>query len=178
MTIDIDIVPTQNNVFSCSDLKSMLLNNLDSLDTELSMRLDQSMKILELGSNREIENDQLILPTHYYYFNLGIDNTLTLSCDNNAETYTNEQEYLEDFGRNLDSSFRLQISQLWRNIGYGYSVSSYGGRAKEESTLLIAIATSIARMTQGYIIIKDSELFSIPVGVYTADEFFSCKPLF
>jgi hypothetical protein len=72
---------------------------------------------VELGTNKEIGNQQPILATKYYRFHLTRYNTLILACDRNTDTYTNEQEFVEDFGRNLDAISRSQLSDRWKEVG-------------------------------------------------------------
>ncbi|MGG6294147.1 hypothetical protein ACQ4M4_06965 [Leptolyngbya sp. AN02str] len=175
MSVDIEVIPVKNKTFTWEALKFELLAL--SLDQQVSLLLGREPKLLKLSSRHEVEVGQVILPTNYYCFQLTRDNTLMLSCDKNAETYTDEQAYLDDFGRNLTPDIRAYISKCWAEVGYSYAVESWGGRTEGETVLLVAISKAIARLLDGFIVIKD-DLFSLPVGVYSPSEFSSCKPMF
>ncbi|PSB19176.1 hypothetical protein C7B65_12945 [Phormidesmis priestleyi ULC007] len=172
MSIEVDIIPTSNRAIVWSDLQSQLL--LHPLADEARTLLGQTPVLLELGTNQQVEGKQALLPTKYYHFQLAHSNALTLSCERNSETYTNEQEYLEDFGRNLDSNLRAYISRCWAEVGYGYTVGSAGGRAKGEVILLAALAKDIASLSDSFIVIKEAGLFNLSVGVYSPDQFSQC----
>ncbi len=109
MSIDIDVIPTLDQFFTWANLKSQLLAM--PLSNNAAMLLGQNPKLRVLRTKQEVENEQAVLPSNYYYFQLTRENTLILCCDNNAETYTDEQEHLENFGRNLNTDDRLYLSQ-------------------------------------------------------------------
>jgi hypothetical protein len=88
-----------------------------SLSNDAAILLGSNPKLVELGTNKEIGNQQPILATKYYRFHLTRYNTLILACDRNTDTYTNEQEFVEDFGRNLDAISRSQLSDRWKEVG-------------------------------------------------------------
>lgn len=176
MSISIDIIPTRNQTITWGTLRSELLTL--TLDEQAALLLGTEPKLFELGTRQEIEDKQNILPTRYYSFKLTRNNSLTLSCENNTETYTNEHLYLNDFGQNLVPDVCIHLSKCWAEVGYAYAVESGGGRTEGEITLLIAISEVIAKLSDGFLVIKDNKLFSLPVGVYSLSEFSSCKPFF
>jgi hypothetical protein len=177
MSIDIEILPMVNTPIRWIDLKSQIAKffHQRELNSLVNTLIWKDPKLLNLRSNIEIADEEAIRPTTNYAFSLACNNTLILCCDNNAETYTNEQEFLEDFGRNLKKDHQSQIADRWEKVGYTYAIDSSGGRAKGELDLLIIIACALAQLSKGFAVIKDNDVFSFPVGVYSAMEFLKCE---
>ncbi len=63
--------------------------------------LGNQPQLTEAGTQRLITEDEPLAAFNVYRFRLMQDNTLALDVQTNADTYTNEFEYLDDFARNL-----------------------------------------------------------------------------
>lgn len=169
MSIEVDIIPNVSDGISWNAIKERLFHY--ELPGSSRRLLGDNPLLIERRTNRFIDDAEALLPTHYYRFKLEENNTLGLGIDSNAQTYTNEKEYLEDFGRNLEEEKREDLASLWRSIGFSYSVSSGAGRNTGEMGLLVALAEILAELSNGYVLIEDSHVFNLPVGCYTAEQF-------
>lgn len=178
MSIDLYIFPTSPENFYWGELKSKFLELLTPEDAQ---RLG-TVSLLKLGSEEVLAEDKkLYIPSQkngeHYYLSLDIPNTLMIGINNNESTYLSEVDFLEDFGRNLDATTIQSLVQEWKSIGFTYNVTTNAGRSKWEPPLFVALASTIAYLCKGYIIVMSKD-FSLDVGVYTPAAFQKAKTKF
>ncbi len=171
MSIDLYIFPTSPEYFYWGELKNKFL---ELLILEDAQRLGK-VSLCKLGSDEIVaENEKISLLNNenhdYYYLSSGIPNTLGMNIRRNEPNYVGELDMLEDFGRNLDSVTIQTLVQKWKSIGYVYGVTSNAGRSKWEPPLFVALATAIAYLCKGYVIVMN-DVFTLDVGVYTPTVF-------
>lgn len=175
MSIDLDIFPTNSKCFSCGELKTRFLDLLTPKDID---RIG-TLSLIELGSNKLItDNEKIYFSSdenfQAYFLSLNIPNTIGINISKNKPNDLNEFDYLEDYGRNLDESTIKILAKKWQLIGYSYGLTTLAGRSKYEPPLFIALATAIAYLCNGYVIVMSDE-FTLDVGVYTPEEFQKAK---
>src|SRR5262249_25615674 len=134
--------------------------------------------LIEIPANRIVSDEDRIAPTHRYYFDLNETNTLGLIVERNAETGTEEQEFLDNLARNLSQERRAELAERWKAIGFSFVIGSNAGRSRSEPELLVALCVTVGELYRGQILIQNSKLFSLPVGCYAPSEFRSVKPKF
>ena len=81
---------------------------------------------------------------------------------------------MDDYGRNLDTATIKALSQDWKSVGYVYGIANIASRNNLESRLPIILATAMAYLCQGCIIVTSSD-FTFDIGVYTPEEFQQAK---
>lgn len=177
MSIDLDVFPTNADLFTWKQLKNKFQELLSFEDRE---RIGKP-SLLKLNPKIKIEDDEQ-LSFHsedhvFYYPSFDISSTLSIGITKNKSNYTNELEYLEDFGRNLDTQNIQKLAQQWKEVGYTYGLTTYAGRSKWEPDLFVALATAIAYLCQGYVIVMN-DVFTVDVGVYNLQEFQQAKMTF
>ena len=175
MSIDLYVFPTIPEYFCWGELKNKFLELLTSEDIQRIGRVF----LCRLGNDETVPEDEKISllndKNHYYYYlSLDIINTLGVTISKNKPNYINFIDMLEDFGRNLDTATIQTLVQKWKSIGYVYGVTSTGGRSKWEPPLFIALATAIASLCKGYVIVMSDE-FTLDIGVYTPTVFQSAE---
>lgn len=178
MSIDLCVFPTSPENFCWGELKNKFLELLIFEDRQ---RLGD-ISLRQLGSNEIVLEKENIdfLPNenhNYYYLSSDIPNTLGMNIRENEQNYVSELDMLEDFGRNLDAATIQTLVQKWKSVGYVYGVTSMGGRSKWEPPLFIALATAIAYLCEGYVIVMSND-FTLDVGVYTPSIFQQAKMKF
>jgi hypothetical protein len=175
MSISIDILPTKEQVPTWANLKQEIKLFASA---EALLLLGEEPQILNLKSKVKLEDAEIFKSPSYFYFSLSRENTLNLSYENNAENYTEVNDYVEDYGRNLTRNQISYVMNEWSKSASSFTLESFGGRAQGESSLFMAITIAISKLTNGFIVIQSNDVFSLPVGIYTLEEFRSAKPLF
>ncbi len=178
MSIDVKVFPTISDIAIWGDIREKLYVIVSAKEKEL---LGEDISLLELSSRQKVENDKQLSLGQQYYLILKIPNTLSISVISKTEDLDEENlelDYLEDYGCNLTSEEVQILSERWRVARYFYSIASFGGRSKQESKLLIELATTIAYICSGYIVVTNNDLFDLGIGVYTPEEFQYTKPRF
>lgn len=130
--------------------------------------IGETPALLELGSREVVATDGALEPGRAYIFRLATENTLTLSTG--VSTDFDEEEYVEDYGRNLSPEERATIIEAWRHAGPGLTLSSGGGRAAGELELLAALARCCARDLSGWICIESGAFVRPQPGIYTSEQ--------
>jgi hypothetical protein len=168
MSIDVEIIPTSASPISWQRVRQRLMTY--PLPEAARGLLGDQPQLITAGSHRVVAESDLLLPRSVYEFKLPQDNTLGLDIQTNAETYTNEADYLDDFARNLQEAQRRTLAQQWQAVGFSYEVTSTGGRNRNEAPLLVALAAILAELCSGHILILSTGPFSLPVGCYTPQQ--------
>lgn len=176
MSISIDILPTVDKSFKYLSFKQQIIYFADNEDS-ISL-LGQEPKIQNLRNRKSLECQDIIEATNYFCFVLSRDNTLSFACEKNDDSYTDVDEYVEDYGRNLEPGSAEFVIQKFKKIGISYTLESLGGRAEGESSLFMSIVCAVSKLTDGFVVIKDNDVFSLPVGIYKLEEFHQAQPLF
>jgi hypothetical protein len=69
----------------------------------------------------------------------------------------------------------MELAEQWRRVGYGYEISSGGGRSAVEPELFIALACALADLCEGHIIVMNDGIFDLGVGVYAPARFSAAR---
>jgi hypothetical protein len=168
MSIDVEIIPQSASPISWQVLRQRLLAY--PLPEGARGLLGDQPQLTVAGTHGVVAEKELLVPTNVYGFQLAEDNTLGLDVQTNAETYADEQEFLEDFARNLEQARRDALAAQWQAVGFSYGAITHGGRNRNEGPIFVALAVIVAQLCDGQILIKD-DAFSLPVGCYTPEEF-------
>ena len=169
MSVDLDIIPDSPKLPPWGQVRRIIgvalsHNNYQTISPDISL--------YEFSSKRELQDDEELKCPGYYYFGFAQDTTLTLSLESNTGGQE-EMDYVDDFARCRPLEFKESIRQIWKSSGFLITVTSGGGRAKGELQQMICIASCIAKLTKGYIVVSENGVFQQPVGIYTPDEFVS-----
>jgi hypothetical protein len=179
MSLDVDIIPSTQEFFTWGELRDKLTNC--QLDAGPRQLLGGNPQLADVGTKKIVDISERLTPYRFLYFKLAGDNTLGFDITSNGpkeKTYLDEQAYIDDYARNLSQEKKNDIASRWYEVGFGCSVITSGGRAKDEPPLFLAVAVAIAELCRGFVLVKDNGRFSLPVGCYTAEEFRDAKPLF
>jgi len=112
-----------------------------------------------------------------YFFTFAVSNTLSLTARPNKNNL-NEQEYLQDYGRNIDSETVRDLAQRWREAGHFYGLTSLMGRSLPEPHLFVGLASALATVCRGYVIVMNDGILDLGVGVYSPEQFKLAQPRF
>lgn len=175
MSVDVEIIPTSARPLRWGDIKHRI--DRSALPPGACGLLGAEPCLHELGTHRLVPDHEPLTPPHYYYFRLAQPNTLSLAVERNEDVGANEHDVIDDFGRNLSQQERRALAATWHGAGLCYVLESTGGRHLHELPLFIAIATSIAHLCGGRIIISDSGIFSLGVGIYRPEQFCCVVPI-
>ena len=176
MSIDVEIIPTVSELFTWGLFKEALL--AAKMSESARRFIGESPHLVAAGTEERVPDSTVLGPKAVFSFEFREGGSLGINADRNADCYTNEDEYLQDFGRNLDANTIEQLAKVWKEIGFSYQVESYARRHRHEPEVFVAAATIVARLCSGRIIVKDSGLFSVPVGIYSEDQFRDVKAMF
>ncbi|MGD1919420.1 MAG: hypothetical protein ACFCAD_11325 [Pleurocapsa sp.] len=171
MSIDICVFPTNPEKFCWGELRKKIFELLNSEDIQ---KLEQK-SLRWLGSDKiMLENENISFLNNkdraYFYLPIDASNSLGINIRENEPNYVSEKDMLEDFARNLDAATIQALIQKWKTVGYVYGVDSNGSKIQYEPFLLTALATAIAFLCEGYVIVMSND-FTLDIGVYTPEEF-------
>lgn len=173
MSVDLDILPTALQLARWGDIKYVLKELLGPSE----VLLEGHISLVELHSKTIVSECERLMLNSHYYFVLSTPNTLGLSVSPNKGNL-DEHIYLEDFGRNLTPLATRSLVERWHAAGCIYAVTSMGGRSLLEPKIFVALATAIAYISKGYVIVMDNGIFDVSIGIYSAEQFKRVKPLF
>ncbi|WP_417388319.1 hypothetical protein [Gimesia sp.] len=177
MAIEIEIIPTVKHYLTWSTLKSRLIDLRPDLFSTIS---GKSLKLFQIenGIEHEVFGDELICPSKSYRFDINKKYGLFLGVYSNVATYTNEEEYIDDFSCNLNECMQIELAEKWRTAGYSFDVVLRGIQFNPTLDDFIVIAVAAAQLCDGYILLKDKNIFDIPPGAYLPGEFILAKSRF
>lgn len=169
MSIDIEIVPMLMKRTTWEELLKLWKNYLQDYESKALLGSNPKLKFL---GNGELVSPQIpLILNKSYIFDLAIDNTLLLSFFSNENDPNEEVNVLEEHGVNLSISQIKEIAQVWNKNDFNYDVTTFGGRSRQEPRLFTSLVCALAETCNGYIIVKNSKLFSTGLGVFTIEEF-------
>lgn len=166
MSIDLGIAPRRAADFDWGSLRRQWEQRLG----DAGRMLGPNPQLYHLGTATPVAEDERLVPSSHYSFNLVVPCTLSLSVMENAPDL-DESLYLEDYGRNLDAAMLAELAEQWRRVGHNYEISSGGGRSKLEPELFKALACALADLCDGHVIVMNDGVFDLGVGVYTPAQF-------
>jgi hypothetical protein len=176
MSLDLVIIPTVNQPIRWLDLKKQWLAYMNKSQRQL---VGTGVLLKEVGSHKLVVGSSLLELSGHYYFELVIPCTLVLGVSTNEqlEFAGYEQEIIEDYGRNLTTEVIRFIAQRWSSLGYGFDITSMGGRSKHESGLMVALASALAALCEGWIGVETTGFGDSP-AMYTSEQFRIIDPEF
>lgn len=165
MSVDVGIFPTQDNLFTWQELR-------DAWQAINRTREDLPQfraNLVEIGSERVVNDEESLSMKKPYYFELGFPNTLGLmKCLNKGNL--NERDYLEDAGTNLSTEAIEAYTRKWETVGYYYNLTSSGGRGIHELDLMITLSSAIADLCDGGVMLWSQGVFDPDRGIFTAEQ--------
>lgn len=171
MSIDLDIAPQRAGDITWGSLCRQWRQRLGGADAGV---LGPNPQLCHIGGTTPLaEGDPLVAPSHYF-ITLAVPCTLSLSIVANDDQL-DEDLYLEDYGRNLDSARIAELAEQWRRIGHTYGISSGGGRSSVEPQLFVALACALADLCDGHVIVMNDGIFDLGVGVYDPSQFSTAR---
>ena len=171
MSIELDIAPRRATSITWASLRRQWRARLGEAGAGL---LGPDPRLCRMGNPEPVAEDDLLAPPSHYFFTLAGPCTLSLSTMHN-DGNLDETLYLEDYGRNLGPASITELAEQWRRVGYGYEISSGGGRSTVEPELFIALACALADLCDGHIIVMNDGLFDLGVGVYAPAHFSAAR---
>lgn len=170
MTIDLDVIPRSPSLFKWGELKRMIQRC--TLNEEAERLVGNVTDLCDFRTKRSLNETDAIQCPGYYFFQLAKASTLSMSIEANTGDQE-DSEYLDDVARNMAPEAKEPLLKQWEKAGFLISISSFGGRPKGESEVMIQIARCIAVLTNGLVAVKENGVFDQSVGVYSAEEFSS-----
>jgi hypothetical protein len=171
LSIDLNIAPRRAAGITWASLRRQWQQRLGD---ETAGLLGPDAQLCRIGAPTQVAEDERLVPSSHYSFNLVVPCTLSLSMMENAPDL-DETLYLEDYGRNLDAATIAELAEQWSRVGHNYEISSGGGRSKVEPALFIALACALADLCDGHVIVMNDGVFDLGVGVYTPALFSSAR---
>lgn len=171
MSIEIEIFATTQTLFTWAELRTT--RQEINRDFDYLPRFDARLRML--GTDQIVEDSETLMLRKPVYLDLGFDNTLSLMRAPNSNL--NERDFLEDYGTNLDQETIEEFISAWKRAGYYYVITSMAGRCKYELDMAITLATSVARLCSGGILVLYPDVFTLSYGVYTPEQFIKAKPI-
>lgn len=175
MSFDLDVIPGSPTPLRWGEIHRMLLRTAPDEGTRAFIGAVPALH--ELGSNRRLSDDESLNLSSFYYPVFARENTLSLFLEPKHGGWE-DADYFNDYARNLQPEAKDSIYKRWEQAGYLTGVRSFGGRARGELKLMVVLATCLAELTSGYVVIQDNGVFSLPVGVYPPDELTSAHRAF
>jgi hypothetical protein len=169
MSIDVKIIPTRDILISWGNLRKQLSMLADSDEQKKllgQIRLFRGSDGTDISESESIQNEQL------YVFSNEMSKTLSFhSTSWQGSTEEDVREYLSDYGEHLSDEQLTDYAQKWITTGIYYIVTSKGGRSEQEPSLLVKLSVALANICSGYIILQDSDVFSLNAGIYSPEQF-------
>ena len=180
MSIDLDVFPTTSKTLYWKDIRVRLEILLGNLAPRL---VGEQPKLRHLGSDLIVQEDEALFYPNHYIFDLAIPNGLGLGIESNKDILIDERDYLEGYGRNLAPETIQQLVEVWKAVGYSFTLTVPAVRSSEDDLLFVCVATAFADACEGYVISMGDygyieEVSGLGVGVYTAEEFRRVIPHF
>ena len=151
MSIDIDVFPTVAAIPSWGDISRRLQQHASG----------PHPRLLDMQSKVALQDEDVPGIGHVYRLDMPRDNTLLLTLAANAGNL-DEEEYLGDYGRNLDAATVRRLAQRWREAGWYWELTTMAGRAPQEPQLFVALGASLADACTGYVIVMPGRQYARP----------------
>lgn len=179
VSIDVTVAPQLPTVIEWKTLQCTLKQvykaqfNIDDLT------------LVEVDKTRQVILANFIELEKVYMFTLDIDNppnkALSIALyqlPTRGEIPGHYEELILDYPSGSYSTDEISnIVKKWQSVGHRYLLSStVGTRTKYDLELMVALASAIALLCDG-VIILDSFGFSATYGLFTPQEFLSVSPL-
>jgi hypothetical protein len=172
MSLDLKIIPTNPEVLSWKSIYDELRSHIGPAERGV---LGDHATLHEIGTKRRVAEDAPLELDKHYYIEAAAPNTLIISVPSKThsldEDDLDEVEYLNDYGHSWDDAAINDLAQGWRAANYHYEVSSLGGRGANEPALQIALATALARLSAGIVLVMDRDRFDLSPGYYSPEQF-------
>ncbi|MHC2066879.1 hypothetical protein ACYFX5_05380 [Bremerella sp. T1] len=167
MSIELDIIPNTTQDICWHEIvlsARALAADGDSFPNDLQLH--------DLKSKALIEGFEPLKCPGYYYCTSEIGSTLSLIIE---PTVGGEEDrcYLSDVGHRLSPEERDTVFEKWMSAARLISIESGGGRPKGELKTAMAMAIAIAQLTSGLVVVKDSLVHNVEVGIYASEEILS-----
>jgi hypothetical protein len=163
VSIELDILPSLAGGVFWGDVQRAVSDEITS--ASLRDYFGTSLVLRELSTKRALGDERLTCPGNYFFDLTDRPCTLSLVVEPFADVFE-RADYMNSFGRNLDLARTEAIRESWTIAEYIVSVSSLGGRPAREIDALLFVAKCVAKVVQGFIVVKDNRLFGLDVGIY------------
>jgi hypothetical protein len=171
MAIELDVIPISSDTLCWQQISSFTKNVVKEGDS-----VPRNLQLNDLRSKVQIDEFKTLACPGYYYCTSDDGSALTFTLE---PTVGGEEDwsYLTDFGRNLVSTEVSEIFDHWMSAGFLISIASGGGRPQGELKKLMDLAVAVAQLTLGYVVVKDSTIHNVPVGIYRPDEIINLREM-
>lgn len=176
MSVDVGVLPGKKGFFAFGELDEQLRR--DPLFVQVASEFGGYRSIVRLPQKTAVHLEEKINPPCAIAFEMARSNTLVLFLHSLSKVGYSDYDIINDLGKTLQEPKRLEVANKYYESGYDFEISSYAGRTANEPKLLVAIASCIADLCEGYIAILDDGFFSLPRGLYSAHDFRKATPLF
>lgn len=169
MAIELDVIPNSSETICWHQIISFTENVVREGDS-----IPRNLQLRDLRSKVQVDELKSLACPGYYYCTSDDGSALTFTLE---PTVGGEEDwrYLTDFGRNLVSTEVSEIFDHWMSAGLLISIASGGGRPQRELKTLMDLAIAVAQLTLGYVVVKDSTIHNVPVGIYRPDEIINLR---
>lgn len=159
MSIDISVFPTEWN--------GLTVDALEQCIRDLSVCRPE----LEIGDNDVLiealpQGDCTIQMDGLYIVPFGCR---ALSCFM-IESEENEFDYLSSSVHNISKSDLRSLATKQEKLGFYFYIVSRMGRGHKESSMMLLLAASLAKLTSGLVVMEDHSVENVPRGSYWWNE--------
>lgn len=163
MSIDVSIFPKKSAPVTLNKINAFWGKNAPK---QLITEYGNNLNVRTIKSATPISGNHDIQQDIGYTFDLKCSNTISLYKFDNSDI-DDERSYLEDYVASFVGNFN-EFVKLTTECDFHFSLESYSGRGKLEIFLLLILASAIAEIVDGYVLITDKVL-DLESGLYRGD---------
>ena len=164
MGIELDVIPISFDAICWHQIISFA-----KTAAKVSVSIPRNLQLRDLRSKERVDEFESLACPGYYYCTSDDGSALSITLE---PTVDGEEDwsYLSDFGRSFTAKEVREVFDQWISVGLLISIASGGGRPKRELKTLMYLAIALAQLTSGYVVVKDSTIHKITIGIYRPDE--------
>jgi hypothetical protein len=165
MSIDLEVMPGSSKLLRWGDLKP----SIQRIFSDVNAIEPVEVNLIQIRTHRKILGEEELAVPGYYYFGFPEDSTLDISINRltYAEAY---KDYLDYLTREMPPGTSESIWQAWKRAGFDITLNSIASRPRGELQRMADLASAIAEMVEGYVILSDNGIFQESEGIYLPDQ--------
>jgi hypothetical protein len=167
MSFDVTVLPASPEPPTWASLRDAIVAEWRESANERA----PALALTRAPEHHLLAGDERLTPERGYRFAFDAPSELWLFVMVNAAMGLDEDRWLEANARNLDEPSTRALADRWRRSGLHYVLSSGPGRDPGEIDHLVIVATALARLSNGAVVVTDNAFLSSAVGVFSPDQF-------
>jgi hypothetical protein len=165
MSLDLEIIPGSSKLLRWGDLKPIV----QRIFSDVNAIEPVEVNLIQRGTHRKILGEEELTIRGSYYFGFPEDSTLALSRPSIVYPEA-EKDYLDYLTRNMPHGTSESIWQAWKRAGFEIWLTSIASRPRGELQRMADLASAIAEMVEGYVLLSDNRIFQESEGIYLPDQ--------